>query len=236
MAQPPLSQQIRQLEALVGADLLARTPRRVELTAAGAAFYADAREILDAVDGAVRQAGRIARGEVGRLAVGFVGSGMYSGVPEILRAFRSARPDVDLVLRELTTTAQVEALVAGRIDVGFIRPPVHDADLEVRTVLRERVVAAVPDGHRLAGAAAVSLDELAGEPLVLLAGQFAPGLHASLDGAIRRLDEVGHDIQEVAEADRHRARGGRRGAVARPGLRARPRAARRRLRAARRRR
>ena len=88
MSQPPLSQQIRALEEEVGATLLLRNQRRVELTAAGAAFLERAREILAAVEDAARQARRVQRGEVGRLAVGFVGSAMYSFVPELLRAFR----------------------------------------------------------------------------------------------------------------------------------------------------
>src|SRR3954451_12753393 len=82
MSQPPLSQQIRQLEEEIGATLLLRNQRKVELTAAGAAFLVRAREILDAVEDAARQARRVQRGEVGRLAVGFVGSAMYSVVPE----------------------------------------------------------------------------------------------------------------------------------------------------------
>ena len=85
MSQPPLSQQIRQLEEEIGAQLLTRSQRKVELTAAGAAFLVRAREILDAVEDAARQARRVQRGEVGRLAVGFVGSAMYSFVPELLR-------------------------------------------------------------------------------------------------------------------------------------------------------
>src|SRR6476661_1224473 len=92
MSQPPLSQQIRQLEEEIGATLLLRNQRKVELTAAGAAFLVSAREILAAVEDAARQARRVQRGEVGRLAVGFVGSAMYSFVPELLRAFREQAP------------------------------------------------------------------------------------------------------------------------------------------------
>jgi DNA-binding transcriptional LysR family regulator len=200
MSQPPLSQQIRQLEALVGADLLERTQRRVELTAAGASFYAAARDILDAADRAVRQARRVARGEVGHLAVAFVGSAIYSVVPEILRAFRTAHPAVELTLTELTTAAQVQALAAGRADVGFLRPPVDDPGLEVRTVLREPLVAAVPDGHRLAAEPGVRLDELAGEPLVLLSGRHSPAYRATL-GALAgpMIDAPGRDLLHVAE-------------------------------------
>src|SRR6476646_11394876 len=105
ISQPPLSQQIRQLEEELDVQLLERSRRRVELTAAGEAFYTRAREILEAVDDAGRVARRVQRGEFGRLSVGFVGSAMYSILPEVLQAFREQREGVDLRLRELTTAA-----------------------------------------------------------------------------------------------------------------------------------
>ena len=134
MSQPPLTQQIRQLEEEVGATLLLRNQRKVELTAAGAAFLVRAREILDAVEDAARQARRVQRGEVGRLAVGFVGSAMYSFVPELLRAFREQAPDIALRLHELGTTEQLRQLEDGRLDVGFVRAAAAPA----RAGLRDR--------------------------------------------------------------------------------------------------
>ena len=132
MSQPPLSQQIRQLEEEVGAQLLTRNQRKVELTAAGAAFLVRAREILDAVEDAARQARRVQRGEVGRLAVGFVGSAMYSFVPELLRGFREQAPDIALRLHELGTTEQLRQLDDGRLDVGFLRTPGRWPGLQLR--------------------------------------------------------------------------------------------------------
>ena len=123
MSQPPLSQQIRQLEEEIGAQLLLRNQRKVELTAAGAAFLVRAREILDAVEDAAREARRVQRGEVGRLAVGFVGSAMYSFVPELLRAFREQAPDIGLRLHELGTTEQLRQLDDGRLDVASCARP-----------------------------------------------------------------------------------------------------------------
>src|ERR1700749_4678303 len=150
MSQPPLSQQIRALEEEVGATLLLRTQRKVELTGAGAAFLQRAREILGAVEDAALEARRVQRGEVGRLAIGFVGSAMYSVVPERLRAFRDRHPDVGLRLHELGTTEQLRRLDDGRLDIGFIRAPGSRPGLSTETVLREPVVAAPPDGHPLA--------------------------------------------------------------------------------------
>src|SRR5881275_1522994 len=141
MSQPPLSQQIRRLEDEVGATLFVRNQRRVELTAAGQAYLARARDILAAVEDAAREARRVQRGEVGRLDVGFVGSAMYSVVPELLRAFRERFPDVGLRLRELGTAEQLRRLEDGRLDVGFLRPPGGRPGLSIETVLREPVLA-----------------------------------------------------------------------------------------------
>src|SRR3954469_655248 len=123
MSQPPLSQQIRQLEEEVGVQLLTRNQRRVELTAAGAAFLVRAREILDAVEDAARQARRVQRGEVGRLAVGFVGSAMYSFVPELLRAFREQAPGTALRLHELGTTSSCASSTTGAWTSGSCALP-----------------------------------------------------------------------------------------------------------------
>src|SRR4051795_5181142 len=163
MSQPPLSQQIRQLEEEVGAQLLLRNQHRVELTASGAAFLERAREILDAVEDAARQARRVQRGEVGRLAVGFVGSAMYSFVPELLRAFREHAPDIALRLHERGTTEQLRQLDDGRLDVGFLRTPGRWPGLSFETVLEEQVVVAMPDVHPLAQRPIVRLSDLTGE-------------------------------------------------------------------------
>src|ERR1700755_3405906 len=119
MSQPPLSQQIRALEDEIGVQLLLRNQRRVELTAAGAGFLVRAREILEAVEDAARQARRVQRGEVGRLAVGFVGSAMYSFVPELLQSFREQSPDIALRLQELGTSDQLRQLGDGRLGLRF---------------------------------------------------------------------------------------------------------------------
>jgi DNA-binding transcriptional LysR family regulator len=196
MSQPPLSQQIRALESELGVTLLERDQRRVTLTAAGAAFLGRAQEILDAVDDAARLAQRVNRGEVGRLAVGFVGSAMYSLVPEVLGAFAQRYADVDLHLRELTTAAQQRQLERGQIDVGFIRPPSATDGLALEPVEHEPVVVALPAGHPLAQAPELDLPQLAGERLVLLGREQSPGLRDALAGAMETLHG---DVQEVRE-------------------------------------
>jgi DNA-binding transcriptional LysR family regulator len=199
MSQPPLSQQIRALEEEIGVQLFTRNQRRVELTAAGAAFLVRAREILDSVEDAARQARRVQRGEVGRLAVGFVGSAMYTFVPELLQSFREQAPDITLRLQELGTTEQLRQLDDGRLDVGFIRAPRTHPDLRIETLLWEPVVAALPDLHPLAGELSLSLEDLHGVPLVLLSRAGAPGLRAALDGAIDQLGGEDNIVQEAAE-------------------------------------
>jgi len=199
MSQPPLSQQIRQLEEEVGATLLTRSQRKVELTAAGAAFLVRAREILDAVEDAARQARRVQRGEVGRLAVGFVGSAMYSFVPELLRAFRDQAPDIALRLHELGTTEQLRQLDDGRLDVGFLRTPGRWPGLSFETVLEEQVVVAMPDVHPLSQRSLVRLSDLVGESLVLLTPAGSPGLRAALATSIAQLGGEERIVQEVAE-------------------------------------
>ena len=195
MSQPPLSQQIRQLEQEVGAQLLLRDQHRVELTASGAAFLERAREILDAVEAAALEARRVQRGEVGRLAIGFVGSAMYSVVPEILQAFRERHGDVALRLHELGTTEQLRQLESGRLDVGFMRPQRARPGLEIESIHEERVVVALPDRHPLAAQPRIHIADLTGEPVVLLTRAGSPGLRTALE-PVTDEDSI---IQEVAE-------------------------------------
>jgi DNA-binding transcriptional LysR family regulator len=198
MSQPPLSQQIRNLEQEVGATLLVRNQRRVELTAAGQAYLGRARDILAAVEDAAREARRVQRGEVGRLDVGFVGSAMYSVVPELLRAFRERFPEVGLRLREVGTTEQLRRLEDGRLDIGFLRPPGPRPGLSIETVLVEPVVAALPEHHPLATAAEIRIEDLAGAPLVLMTRAGAPGLRDALTQLTEGLTEDAI-VQEVSE-------------------------------------
>jgi DNA-binding transcriptional LysR family regulator len=185
ISQPPLSQQIRALEDELGFALLVRTRRRVQLTAAGEAFLRDARAILGELDGAVATARRIDTGQTGRLRVAFVGSALLSIVPGTVQRFRAARPAVELELRERSTVDQLRAIRAGIVDVGLVRPPAEDdPSLRAEVVLRERTVAALPDGHELASLSRVPLRRLAAEPLVLFPRDQAPGFHDLLIGAL----------------------------------------------------
>lgn len=168
MAQPPLSQQIRQLEAELGVTLLHRTTRRVELTGAGSAYLERAREILSAVEQAGDEAVRVEQGLVGRLAIGCVGSATYSLLPRLARTLREELPGIDFSFRgEMLVPDQVDALLAGSIDLALLRPPVDEPGLELRPLRRDRLIVAVPDGHRLAERRRVRVADLRDEDLVM---------------------------------------------------------------------
>ena len=171
ISQPPLSQQIRALERELRVDLFVRAARRVALTHAGKAFLEQAQAVLTASDDAAEAARRAARGEVGRLTIGFIDAAAFSLLPRILLQFRRLKPGVELALRELTGTAQLDALGKGEIDVGFLRPPVALDRFEVETLVRERFVAGIPARHPLARRELLRLEHLASEPFVM----YTPG-------------------------------------------------------------
>jgi DNA-binding transcriptional LysR family regulator len=182
IAQPPLSQQIRRLEASLGVQLLQRTTRRVELTPAGALLLPRARKLLGDAGDAVQDAQRAARGEIGRLAVGFTGSATYALLPALAMLLRDGLPGVELELRgEMLTPAQVDGLANGTLDMGLLRPPVRRADLRVEVVRKEPLVAVLPESHRLARVAQVPVDELAHEPFVAYPSHFRSVLHDAVE-------------------------------------------------------
>jgi DNA-binding transcriptional LysR family regulator len=166
MAQPPLSQQVRRLEAELGTPLFVRSRRHVALTAAGAALLPHARRALQAAEQGVEAARRAARGETGRIALGFVGSAMAGPLPAILRAFRAECPDVELALHQMTTAAQAGALRAGELDLGCLRPPLRDPGVALAPILTEALAVALPAGHPAAGQDPVNLATLAAAPFV----------------------------------------------------------------------
>lgn len=177
MAQPPLSQQIRQLEAELGFQLFQRTKRSVALTEAGQIFLVDAQRLLRQLEQAVVTGRQASRGEIGQLAIGFVSSAAHNVLPGILQQFRRSFPQVVLSLQELTTNQQVEWLQERRIDVGFLRPPVDDPLLTITTILREPLVVALPDTHPLAKMSTISLRSLSQESFILFPRPRAPELY-----------------------------------------------------------
>jgi DNA-binding transcriptional LysR family regulator len=199
MAQPPLSQQIRQLEAKLGFQLFHRTKRSVELTEAGQVFLEDCRKIFRQLDQAVRTGQQASRGEMGQLAIAFVSSAAYNILPPILQAFRAAMPQVQLELHELTTDQQVRWMQDGRIDVGFVRPPVEDEQLQLMTIFREPLVVALPIAHPLTEQPQVSLAALASEPFILFPRPLAPGLYDQIISLCQQAEFSPNVVQEAIQ-------------------------------------
>lgn len=178
ISQPPLSTQIKELERALDATLLDRSPRGVELTAAGRVFYAEARSILARVEHAKIATHRAAHGEEGTLTIGFISIADYSVLPPALKQFRTRFPAIDVQLHELTTDAQIRELLAERIDIGIALAPVEDAGLTFVPLHSEKLMIAIPDDHKLAQkGGVVRLRDLADEQFVMVPRALAPGLH-----------------------------------------------------------
>jgi DNA-binding transcriptional LysR family regulator len=202
IAQPPLSQQIRQLERELEVSLLTRSTRRVELTAAGEAYLKRAVAVLDAVDDAGQQARRIALGVEGQLTIGCVGSATYSVLPRLVRALRDELPHVEISIRgEMLAPAQLDALRAGDIDIALLRPPVDDAVIRVEVLRRDRLIAALPAEHPLAQRDLLRVGDLRGEDFIAHAGQgrsVMGGLLAAICADAGFAPRVRHEVSETS--------------------------------------
>jgi DNA-binding transcriptional LysR family regulator len=151
ITQPPLTRQIQQLEEYLGdVRLFDRTQRRVELTEAGTAFVAEARELLKRLEAAVERTQRVARGEAGHLRVGFISTADYSVLPALLKRFANEYPDVGVELLELTGDEQLRGLHEGELDVGILIPSQPDPGLHWTPLYSEDLVAVVPRPGALA--------------------------------------------------------------------------------------
>ncbi len=177
IAQPPLSQQIRQLETELGFELFYRTKRKVQLTEAGQVFLDEVQQIFKQLEQAIQVGRQTSRGEMGQLVIGFVSSAPYNILPKVLRSFRSSIPEVRLELHELTTNEQFRWLRESRIDVGFVRLPIEDDTLNFEIIFQESLIIALPDTHQLANNSNVCLRSLKNEPFILFPRLLAPGLY-----------------------------------------------------------
>ncbi|MBV9852422.1 MAG: LysR family transcriptional regulator [Armatimonadetes bacterium] len=199
IAQPPLSQQIQQLEREMGVRLFHRANRRVTLTAAGQVFLDDIRRSIAGIEQAVQAARRADRGEVGTLAVGFVASATYDILPALLSQFRARFPEVALSLYELNAAEQAQALADRRIHVGLARPSIEDTGLAVETVLREPFLAALPEAHPLAARESLRLAELSAEPFILFPADPKPSYADAVRAVCARAGFSPRVAQEARE-------------------------------------
>ncbi|MGC2403584.1 MAG: LysR substrate-binding domain-containing protein [Acidobacteriaceae bacterium] len=166
LAQPPLSQQIRKLEELLGYPLFHRTSRSVSLTAAGAVLLQRARRTLRNVQRDIDETRSIGRGDVGSLHIGFISSAMLTTLPAIFRTYREAYPRVRLHLHESFTSLVTEGLENGTLDAGILRDGDPLEGFEVITILSEPFVAVVPSTHPCARQRSISIASLRDEPFV----------------------------------------------------------------------
>jgi DNA-binding transcriptional LysR family regulator len=200
IAQPPLSRQIRQLEEEIGAALFERQGRGVRLSDAGRVFLEAARQTLETAARGAARALAASRGELGRLAVGFVDTSAYGGMPpRIFRRFRARFPGIALELVQLTSVNQWQALRDDRIQIGFVyHLPVGDPFVASRAVHEDEVVLALPRGHRLTGRRGLALADLRGEGFVWFPRAVSPRYHDMVTAACRA---GGLDMQVIQEAD-----------------------------------
>ena len=167
MTQPPLTRQIQLLEHEVGVQLLERAGGTVRLTPAGATFLREAEDILRRAQAATLAARRAVRADAGSVTLGFIAASSFAILPRVLGAIRASLPDVHVVLREMQTVDQLEALAGDRIDLGIVRPFAPRSFAASTLLLQEPLVLAVPVGHALAqDADAVPLTVLQGQPFI----------------------------------------------------------------------
>jgi DNA-binding transcriptional LysR family regulator len=187
IGQPPLSQQLHALERELGVQLFRRTGHGVALTEAGAALAEDARRLLGDVQGAVRNAQRAGRGEVGHLNIGFTGSAAFNPmVPRLIRLFRQAFPNVQLTLAEGNTAYLLSLLDEGRLDVAFVRPGGSPpTGIEFHPLAIEPMKLVLPATHALSRKRKLRLTALAAEPFVLIPREASPSLYDRIVGACR---------------------------------------------------
>lgn len=200
LTQSAVSQRVRGLEAELGVTLFERTTRSVSTTPACARFLERVAPALHELDRARREAGSAGRGETGRLAIGLVGSARTPPVPRILRAYRRRYPAVDISVTEAPSERQIQGLTEGVLDVGFIRPPLAPRpgpEFELLTLARERLVAVLPDDHRLAARRRLAPRELASEPFVRTPRELGPGFYDQITSLCR---EAGFQPRAVQEA------------------------------------
>jgi DNA-binding transcriptional LysR family regulator len=187
IGQPPLSQQIRDLETEIGARLFHRVPHGAELTEAGEAFRHAVQGLPAQVAAAVRQAQKASRGETGALRIGFTATSMFNpDIPNHIRAFRRTYPEVDLTLEEGNSTGLALAVVEGRLDIAFLRPEaISDAQLRISHLPDEPLIAALPVNHRLAvDTGPIPLADMRNEPFVITPRDIGTGFFVAISSML----------------------------------------------------
>lgn len=199
ISQPPLSQQIRQLEEELGVRLFARTKREVRLTEAGSRLVAEAQQVLSRIDHLVSVAAQVGSGEIGSLSIGVPG-GVNPTLIEALRVLGKQSPGVRVELRYMSTGEQMEALRDGQIIIGFLNMPVEAPWLTLEVVSREPLWLALPSHHPLTRYKRVPIAALAEEQVILFPRRVTPGLHDTITSMCRNAGfglRVAHEVDSL---------------------------------------
>jgi LysR family hca operon transcriptional activator len=196
-SQPSLSRQIRDLEDEVGAQLLARSARGIELTPAGRAFLHHARSVLSQVEAAAEAARRVAHPAKPCFAMGFLTGHEWTWMPEALRILRDELPNIDVMISSQYSPLLADGLSKGKIDAAILRREKGVPELAYRVLVKEPLVVILPSDHRLAALKAISPGDLVGETFVTVSDT-APVLRAVIDNYLKR---SGINITPAHEAD-----------------------------------
>lgn len=198
IAQPPLSLQIKKLEEELGVCLFDRANRQVELTCEGKKFLCVARNTLETLEGGVEQVRMLSRGEIGRLCIGFLSSGIQTDFPKAITAFRKAHPGIILDIREMQSADQNAALRSGELDAGLSHHCYADhADLEARTFLVDEYLLAVHEEHPLAHKGYVEWDDLDGEAYIMFSREHYPDAYDRAIACFHQRNIMPRIVQEA---------------------------------------
>lgn len=199
MTQPPLSRQIQLLEHNIGTALFTRSNRVVRLTPAGRTLLPEARTILRLAESASLSARRVGLGEAGSVSIGFTAAAGYRFLPEAIAHLRKALPDIDLQLKEMVSHSQLEALDNGRLDLGLLRPPITRDGMRSRCVVRETLMAALPQDHPLAQQPSLKLRDFDRQPLVMYSPDEARYFYELVGRIFSRVGVAPHYEQHVSQ-------------------------------------
>lgn len=198
--QPPLSQQIKGLEAELGLKLFTRSRRGASLTDAGEQLLEQARTILTLERQFHLLAQGMARGEQGRLRIGMAGAvAMLPLIPRAIRAFRERWPEILITLEESNTPALCEALRERRVDIAIVRPPVPDPVISLHPLLDEPTMIAIPKGHPLSEHHTLKLSEVANEPFLIFDRRIGPGFYDAIIAACQQAGFTPHFGQSAPQ-------------------------------------
>jgi len=199
IAQPPLSRQIRQLEEYLGVTLFIRDKRRVELTKAGQAFLEEAKKLIVQAGHAAEAARHAQEGESGIVRIG-IASGLGGVVSKVIFDHRKRFPTIDIECKDIFSSFQPEALCKGEIDIGFLRPPVDQLNLDCELLFEEEFVVVLPRTHRLAHRKLLKLKDIADEPLIIFDRNLSSGLYDKILSLYSRHGLTPHLIMTRVEA------------------------------------